>query len=77
MTQLGLGASYLHDHDRSREEDRTTLFDTVDIIECDGYHWLVVGFGPTNWVRDARAAGEVTLGRGRRWSDSTSTGWRA
>jgi deazaflavin-dependent oxidoreductase (nitroreductase family) len=36
----------------------------VDVIELGGDRWLVAGYGPTSWVRNARAAGEVTLGRG-------------
>jgi deazaflavin-dependent oxidoreductase (nitroreductase family) len=28
-------------------------------------HWLVAPFGPGGWVRNARAAGRVTLSRGR------------
>lgn len=35
------------------------------MLELDGDRWLVAGYGPTNWVRNARAAGEVTLSRGR------------
>jgi hypothetical protein len=33
----------------------------------DGRHrWLVAPYGEVGWVRNARAAGEVTLRRGRR-----------
>jgi hypothetical protein len=35
-------------------------------MEVGGDRWLVAGYGPANWVRNARAAGEVTLRRGRR-----------
>jgi hypothetical protein len=31
-----------------------------------GSRWLVAGYGPANWVENARAAGEVTLSRGGR-----------
>ena len=37
----------------------------VDVIEAAGQRWLVAGYGPSNWARNARAAGEVTLRRGR------------
>jgi len=37
----------------------------VDVIEAGGHRWLVAGYGPSNWARNARAAGEVTLRRGR------------
>jgi deazaflavin-dependent oxidoreductase (nitroreductase family) len=38
----------------------------VDAIEHDGRRWLVAPYGVTNWVRNARAAGEVELRRGDR-----------
>lgn len=31
------------------------------MIEVAGDRWVVAGFGPASWVRNARAAGEVTL----------------
>ena len=37
----------------------------VTLIE-DGDRWLVAPYGEVNWVRNARAAGEVELTRGRR-----------
>ena len=33
-------------------------------METGGHRWLVAGYGPANWVHNARAAGEVTLSRG-------------
>ena len=33
---------------------------------ADGVRWLVAPYGVVNWVRNARASGEVTLRRGRR-----------
>jgi deazaflavin-dependent oxidoreductase (nitroreductase family) len=38
----------------------------VIIVETDGQRYLVAPYGPVNWVRNARAAGSVTLTRGRR-----------
>jgi hypothetical protein len=32
----------------------------------NGSRWLVAGYGPANWVENARAAGQVTLSRGGR-----------
>jgi deazaflavin-dependent oxidoreductase (nitroreductase family) len=65
MTLLGLEASYRHILTvRGRKTGR--LYSTpVDVLELDGDRWLVAGYGHTNWVRNARAAGEVTLSRGR------------
>jgi deazaflavin-dependent oxidoreductase (nitroreductase family) len=34
-------------------------------LEDAGGHWLVAPYGPGGWVRNARAAGRVTLSRGR------------
>ena len=49
-----------------RAEDRTATLDPVDVIWAGGERWLVAGYGPANWVLNARAAGEVTLSRGGR-----------
>jgi deazaflavin-dependent oxidoreductase (nitroreductase family) len=66
MTRLGRGASYRY---VLTVPGRTTgrLYSTpVDVIETAGDRWLVAAYGPTNWVRNTRAAGEVTLSRGGR-----------
>jgi deazaflavin-dependent oxidoreductase (nitroreductase family) len=36
----------------------------VDIMRNGDERWLVAAYGVTNWVRNARAAGEVTISRG-------------
>lgn len=66
LTRLGLGASYRHLLSvRGRRTGR--IYTTpVDVMELEGRRWLVAAYGPGNWVRNARAAGEVTLSRGRR-----------
>jgi deazaflavin-dependent oxidoreductase (nitroreductase family) len=38
----------------------------VSIVEEGGKRWLVAPYGDRNWVKNARAAGWVTLQRGRR-----------
>jgi deazaflavin-dependent oxidoreductase (nitroreductase family) len=38
----------------------------VTLVEDDGQRWLVAPYGPVGWVRNARAAGQVQLSRGRR-----------
>ncbi len=35
----------------------------VALVEQDGQRWLVSPYGETNWVKNARAAGEVMLSR--------------
>ncbi|KGM15674.1 hypothetical protein N867_06475, partial [Actinotalea fermentans ATCC 43279 = JCM 9966 = DSM 3133] len=38
----------------------------VSLVERDGERWLVAPYGAVSWVRNARAAGVVTVRRGRR-----------
>jgi len=38
----------------------------VAVMELDGQRWLVAPYGRVDWVRNARAAGEVTVSRGAR-----------
>ena len=64
LTRLGMGASYRHllmVRGRKTGQLRAT---PVDVMETGGQRWLVAGYGPVNWVFNARAAGEVTLSRG-------------
>jgi deazaflavin-dependent oxidoreductase (nitroreductase family) len=41
----------------------------VVLVEQRGRSWLVAPYGPVAWVRNTRAAGQVTLRRGRRRDD--------
>lgn len=66
MTQLGLGAPYryiLTVRGRKTGQIRSTPVDTIDF---GGSRWLVAGYGPSNWVENARAAQKVTLSRAGR-----------
>jgi deazaflavin-dependent oxidoreductase (nitroreductase family) len=65
MTRLGLGASYRHILMVPGRKTGRLYSTPVDIIQVSGERWLVAGYGPSGWVRNARAAGEVTLSRGR------------
>ena len=50
---------------RGRKSGR--LFTTpVTLVEEGGLRWLVAPYGEVGWVKNARAAGQVTLRRGRR-----------
>ena len=50
---------------RGRRSGR--LYSTpVLLVEHGNQRWLVAPYGEVNWVRNARAAGQVTLSRGRR-----------
>jgi deazaflavin-dependent oxidoreductase (nitroreductase family) len=65
LTRFGLGASYRHILTVPGRKTGRLYSTPVDIIELDGQRWLVAGYGPTNWARNVRGAGEVTLTRGR------------
>jgi deazaflavin-dependent oxidoreductase (nitroreductase family) len=38
----------------------------VTLVEQEGARWLVAPYGDVAWVRSARAAGQITLSRGKR-----------
>jgi deazaflavin-dependent oxidoreductase (nitroreductase family) len=38
----------------------------VTLVEENGERWLVAPYGEVGWVKNARAGGKVTLGRGAR-----------
>ena len=65
LTRLGLGASYRHIVSVPGRKTGRLYSTPVDVIKLDDQRWLVAGYGPTNWVRNVRAAGGVTLSRGR------------
>jgi deazaflavin-dependent oxidoreductase (nitroreductase family) len=74
MTRLGLGASYRHILTVPGRKTGRLYSTPVDVMEVGGDRWLVAGYGPVNWVRNARAAGEVTLSRGGRTEKYTIAG---
>ena len=60
---MGLGHNYVVEV-LGRKSGR--IFSTpIDLLEFDGRYYLVAPRGETNWVRNARAAGRVTLRKGR------------
>jgi deazaflavin-dependent oxidoreductase (nitroreductase family) len=64
---MGLGHNYVVEV-RGRKSSR--IFSTpIDLLEVEGRRYLVAPRGETNWVRNARAAGRVTLRKGRRRED--------
>jgi deazaflavin-dependent oxidoreductase (nitroreductase family) len=66
MTRRGLGKDYRHlltVRGRKTGRPRTT---PVDVMREGARRWLVAAYGITNWVHNARAAGEVTISRGGR-----------
>lgn len=65
---LGLGVPVPHTYllgVRGRKTGR--IHSTpVTLVEDRGERWLVAPYGDVAWVRNARAAGQVTLARGRK-----------
>jgi deazaflavin-dependent oxidoreductase (nitroreductase family) len=63
---VGLGLGMQHNYllqVRGRKSGK--LYSTpIDLLEMDGKRFLVAPRGRTQWVRNAEAAGEVTLKRG-------------
>jgi deazaflavin-dependent oxidoreductase (nitroreductase family) len=66
LTRIGWGASYRHILTVPGRKTGRLHSTPVDVIELGGNRWLVAGYGPANWVLNARAAGEVALSRGGR-----------
>jgi deazaflavin-dependent oxidoreductase (nitroreductase family) len=66
LLQVGLAPRYMYLLTvRGRKSGR--LYSTpVTLVEEHSKRWLVAPYGEVNWVRNARAAGQVTLSRGRR-----------
>jgi deazaflavin-dependent oxidoreductase (nitroreductase family) len=67
-TVVGLGFGFSHNYllqVRGRKSGK--LYSTpIDLLEIDGKNFLVAPRGLTQWVRNAEAAGEVTLKKGKR-----------
>jgi deazaflavin-dependent oxidoreductase (nitroreductase family) len=64
LVGLGLGPSHIYLLQvRGRKSGK--LFSTpVDLLELQGQRYLVAPRGRTQWVRNAEAAGEITLKKG-------------
>jgi deazaflavin-dependent oxidoreductase (nitroreductase family) len=60
---LPMGSSYLLTT-RGRKTGKLHSF-PVTLIEQEGQQWLVAPYGTVSWVYNARAAGTVTISRGR------------
>jgi deazaflavin-dependent oxidoreductase (nitroreductase family) len=66
LVGLGLGFSYNYLLQvRGRKSGR--IYSTpINLLELEGKRYLVAPRGRTQWVRNAEAAGEVTLKKGRK-----------
>src|SRR5213595_2765200 len=64
LTRIGLVRGHFYVLEvRGRKSGRTISL-PVDPIDLEGRRYLVCARGNTNWVRNARAAGDVVLVRG-------------
>jgi deazaflavin-dependent oxidoreductase (nitroreductase family) len=69
LTRAGIGPAYLlTTRGRKTGQPRTN---PVILVQQDGQRWLVAPYGTVSWVLNARAAGRVTLRRGRASRDYT------
>jgi len=66
MAKRGKGPSYIHVLSVPGRRTGAVHSTPVDVIEVGGRKYLVGPYGLRDWVRNARAAGEVTLSRGGR-----------
>ena len=66
MVGLGLGFSYNYLLQVRGRKSGKIYSTPIDLLEFGGKRFLVAPRGPTQWVRNAEAAGEVTLKKGRK-----------
>jgi deazaflavin-dependent oxidoreductase (nitroreductase family) len=72
MTRRGRGASYRYILTVEGRKSGVAKSTPVDVMEAGGQRWLVAPYGEVNWVKNARASGQVELSRG-----GTSSRWKA
>lgn len=64
LVGLGLGFPYNYLLQVKGRKSGKIYSTPIDLLELDGKHFLVAPRGRTQWVRNAEAAGEVTLKKG-------------
>ncbi|MFB7709265.1 nitroreductase/quinone reductase family protein [Streptomyces sp. NPDC056105] len=70
MTRLGIGKGYRHILTVNGMKSGRPYSTPVDVMSAAGERWLVAAYGVSDWVRNARVAGEVGLsrrGRSQKW----------
>lgn len=71
MTRRGRGAGYRYVLTVDGRRSGLPRSTPVDVMDVDGQRWLVAPYGDMNWVRNVRAARQLTLSRGgtcSRWT---------
>jgi deazaflavin-dependent oxidoreductase (nitroreductase family) len=66
LIRLGLVRGHFYVLEVRGRRTGRTIFMPVDPLDHDGSRYLVCARGNANWVRNARASGEVTLSRAMR-----------
>ena len=66
LAGLGIAPSFIYLLEVKGRKSGKIYSTAVNLLELNGKQFLVAPRGRTQWVRNAEAAGEVTLKRGRR-----------
>jgi deazaflavin-dependent oxidoreductase (nitroreductase family) len=66
LAGLGIAPSFIYLLEVKGRKSGKTFSTAVNLMELEGKRFLVAPRGRTQWVRNAEAAGEVTLKRGAR-----------
>jgi deazaflavin-dependent oxidoreductase (nitroreductase family) len=66
LLRVGLGPRHTYLLTVRSRRSGTPYATPVTLVEEGTNRWLVAPYGEVAWVRNARAAGQVTLSRGRR-----------
>src|SRR5262245_25560430 len=67
LLRVGLGPPHTYLLAVPGRKSRKPYSTPVTLVEENGDRWLVAPYGEVGWVKNARAAGQVTLERGRRY----------
>jgi deazaflavin-dependent oxidoreductase (nitroreductase family) len=73
MIRLGLAPKNMHILTVRGRASGRRYSTPVSLIQEDGQRWLVAPYGEVSWVKNARAAGELTLTRGGKSETLTFT----
>ena len=66
LVGLGVGPSHIHLLEVRGRKTGKLYMTPVDLLPLNGKRYLVAPRGRTQWVRNAEAAGEIVLKRGRK-----------
>jgi deazaflavin-dependent oxidoreductase (nitroreductase family) len=67
LLRVGVGPRHIYLLTVRGRHSGTPYSTPVTLVEAGTNRWLVAPYGEVSWVRNARAAGQVTLSRGRHY----------